>query len=105
MASGTIIGAADEKRLFFDEQPDSHIKLTGFTIPRWKEACDLAKEAALRLPEATFIGWDFALTDSGWVMVEGNHTPLIIWQIAAGKGIREKFDEIERRTVYRKRVN
>lgn len=103
VTTGTIIGAADEKRHFFEEHPDSHKALIGFAIPQWDDACSLARTAAQKLPEAAFVGWDLALTGSGWVLVEGNHMPLVIWQIAAGTGIRKKFEEMERRTVYKRR--
>lgn len=100
--NGTIIGAADEHQHTYQEHPDSHKQLIGYIIPRWHEACELVKKAALKLPDVGFIGWDLALTADGWVMVEGNHAPLIIWQIASGVGIRKKFHEIEQRTVYKR---
>lgn len=100
--TGLVLGAADEKQHTYTEHPDSHKQLIGYVIPQWQEACELACQAAQRLPEAGFIGWDLALTDKGWVVVEGNHGPLIIWQIASGIGIRDKFNEIENKLVYKK---
>ena len=101
--TGVVIGVADENRNTYTEHPDSHKQLVGFIVPQWQEACDLAKQVAMRIPDAAFIGWDLALTDDGWVVVEGNQCPLIIWQIASGEGIRKKFHEIERRLIYRKK--
>ena len=101
--TGDIIGAADEKRHIFTEHPDSHKALSGYCIPQWKKACEMARQAASALPEATFVGWDLALTKDGWVLVEGNHTPLIIWQIASRQGIREQFRKIEKRTIFERK--
>ena len=71
--------------------------LIGFTIPKWTEACDMAAELAKNIPEAVFVGWDLALSDSGWVMVEANSSPLILWEIAVRRGIRREFNEMRRK--------
>ena len=55
----------------------------------------MAIQLASVIPEGCFIGWDLALTDKGWVMVEGNYSPLLIWQIAVGKGVREEFEQMK----------
>lgn len=100
--TGVIIGVADEKQHSYTEHPDSHKKLTGYVVPHWKEACAIAKQAASRISGAAFVGWDMALTEKGWVLVEGNHGPLIIWQIASGEGVRSKFLQIEKALVLSK---
>ncbi|MBO4891666.1 MAG: hypothetical protein J5502_03585 [Prevotella sp.] len=95
--TGLTISAIDESRNVWTVHPDSGIDLIGFTIPRWKEAVALAKELAKTLPDAGFVGWDLALTKEGWVMVEGNASPLIIYQNAIGRGIRAEFLEIKKK--------
>ena len=48
----------------------------------------------MSLPEQhKYVGFDFALTDEGWVVVEGN------WgnfphQVCLGKGIRKEFEQL-----------
>lgn len=98
--TGEIIGVADEKQHSYVEHPDSHRQLIGYVVPYWKEACAIAKQAASRISGAAFVGWDLALSEKGWVLVEGNHGPLIIWQIASGKGVRDKFLQIEKALVF-----
>ena len=97
--TGEIIKVSDEFHHTFVEHPDTGIPLVGFKVPKWKEACMLAKQLAEILPDCRFIGWDLALTDKGWVMVEGNHSPLLIWQIAAGEGIRKDFSQMKKRIL------
>ena len=97
--TGVIIRVGDEFHHTFEEHPDTGIPLVGLKVPKWKEACILAKRLAEALPGCRFIGWDFALTDKGWAMVEGNHSPLLIWQIAAGLGIRNDFLRMKRRLL------
>ena len=42
-----------------------------------------------------FIGWDFALTKEGWVLVEGNWSQFVC-QAAADVGVKERCIELMR---------
>lgn len=95
--TGKTIAAVDEAHNVWKEHPDSKKELVGFTIPRWDEAVALSKELAKKIPDAGFVGWDLALTKQGWVMVEGNAAPLIIYQMAVRRGIREEFAIIKKK--------
>lgn len=53
--------------------PITGVSLIGFEIPFWKECLELVTKAALRIPENRSIGWDVAVTNSGPVLIEGNH--------------------------------
>ena len=97
--TGVALGAADEKGNSYTHHPDSGLPLVDFVIPDWDKACTMAKRLAEMLPENRFTGWDFALTDQGWLLVEGNYMPLIIWQIAARKGIRPEFEAMRSRVM------
>ena len=94
VSTGRIIAAGDEFHHWFDAHPDTGVPIVGFAIPRWDEACAIARELALRLPEARFVGWDLALTPEGWKMVEGNANPSLLWQIATTQGIRNDFERL-----------
>ena len=48
----------------------------------------IAMDAAL----TRYIGWDLALTENGWVMVEGNRTAQFGWQITTQTGFREEVN-------------
>jgi len=93
--TGKTIAAVDESRNVWNVHPDSKKELIGYTIPRWQEAIALAKDLAKAIPDAGFVGWDMALTKQGWVMVEGNCAPLLIYQIALARGIRNEFYEMK----------
>ena len=99
VSTGVISDASDEFHRTYTQHPDSGIPLIGFQVPRWQEACEMAKKLAGLIPGCHFVGWDLALTDKGWVMVEGNHRPLLIYQIATGKGIRKEFSEMKKRLL------
>jgi hypothetical protein len=56
----------------FRSHPQTGTSFTGFRIPLWTEACELAREAALKLSPVRLIGWDIAVTDDGPVIIEAN---------------------------------
>ncbi len=99
IATGLISSVSDEHNHTFTKHPDTGIQLIGFKVPKWEEACEMAKHLAELIPDCHFVGWDLALTDNGWVMIEGNHNPYIIYQIATGKGIRKEFNRMKRRLL------
>lgn len=73
---GFITGAArNPKGIKSYYHPDSHLALPGFKIPEWNKIIDFAKELALVLPDARYVGWDIALTPVGPVVIEGNINP------------------------------
>lgn len=65
----------------------------GFCVPRWEEAVTLVTELAYVLETNHYVGWDLALTDEGWVMVEGNPRGQLLTQYATQKGIRKKLEQ------------
>ena len=95
--TGKLIAASDEKQAVFTKHPDTGVELIGATIPRWDELCECVKKMALLFPECRFVGWDMALTDNGWVLVELNTLPMNGWQIASGIGVKKEFNEMKRR--------
>ena len=92
--TGKVYAAADEKSRTYVNHPDTHEKLIGFVIPRWEEAKQLVKKLAMVVPENRYTGWDVALTDKGWVLVEANRRGQFVWQIPAQEGFRKEINEI-----------
>lgn len=83
---------ADNLGNIFQVHAHSGIKVKGFQLPAWQELLSLIDEAAQVVPTIPVIGWDFAYTDKGWVMIEGNAMSQIAGpQITGGKGIRKEF--------------
>lgn len=69
--------------------PDSGIQILGAVIPEWDALKELACELATVLPEQKYVGWDFAFTNEGWVLVEGNSGGQFVGpQITLKKGVR-----------------
>ncbi len=65
----------DDVANVYTEHPMRKIKFDTVTIPYVKEAFDMALKAALEVPEIRYVGWDFAITKNGPVIMEGNEYP------------------------------
>lgn len=72
--------------------PDSGYQLLGMQIPRWDELRAFGLRLAELIPEQKYISWDFALTDDGWVIVEGNCAGQFVCpQLTTLQGIRSRL--------------
>lgn len=90
--TGQLISAADEDGQFYQEHPDTHVSFVG-TLPFWKELLSIAKQVALKMPESKIAGLDFALDkENGWMLVEINSDPHMLYEIATQKGIRSYME-------------
>lgn len=77
-----------------DIHPDTKQKLKEIQIPNWDEALRLIEELSKIIPKQKYVGWDLALTEQGWVMVEGNSWGQFIGnQMTELKGIRSKINK------------
>ena len=92
--AGTLGAAADEHGNRFEAHPNSNEQIVGFTIPRWEEAKAFVKELAQVVPSNRYTGWDIALTEKGWVMVEANRRGQFVWQIPEKKGTRKELKQL-----------
>lgn len=78
LETGIIKDAAhNEQGQTFLFHPDTGKQIIGVNIPKWKELNNLVEILVRVVPEQKIVGWDFALTPKGWVMVEGNTLPVL----------------------------
>ncbi|MBO7616825.1 MAG: hypothetical protein J6T22_06440 [Bacteroidales bacterium] len=94
--TGKTFAAGDEHSNIVSVHPDSKKSLIGFQIPKWDQLCQLVKILAGKIPDCRILGWDMALTDQGWVVVECNYGPHLVYQYIAGS-IRKEFEEVRSR--------
>ena len=55
--------------------PDTSVQIIGTKIPKWRELNKLIEELVKVVPQQKMIGWDMALTSTGWIVIEANHDP------------------------------
>lgn len=91
--SGEIItDAFDEHGHRYEAHPDTGMVFKGFVIPGWHELREIAKAAHLAMPEEqVYVAFDFALSDKGWVIVEGNWGDWILQQVSLERGMKNEF--------------
>lgn len=94
--TGKIYAVCDEKGKTYTEHPESKLPILGYTLPKWEEAKEIARNLALILPEVRYVGWDLALSENGWVMIEGNDKGQFVFQYPAQEGFRDKMNSILR---------
>ena len=86
-------GLDDKTGKYFAKHPDSGITFKGWQVPRWGELLKLAEKIHRQIPHHKYIGWDFALTEKGWVVVEGNWGQLLS-QYNDHVGLKKRFFEL-----------
>lgn len=72
--------------------PVTGVEIEGFQIPFWKDAVELAKNAALVDTGNRSVGWDIAITENGPELIEGNHNWCkLLWQLPVKKGLKSEL--------------
>lgn len=66
--------------------PESKIVLLGYQLPNWGGIVDYAKQLALVVPDAKYIGWDIVILEDGYDVIEGNVHPGVCTQACDGIG-------------------
>ena len=83
-------GYTEEGRRY-KAHPESEVEFKGFQVPKWDEVLSLAMECHRTLPEHKYVGWDFALTENGWVLIEGNWGQFLCQQVSGEKPMKKEF--------------
>jgi len=95
--SGMVLSAFDFCGKKYASHPDINEKLIGFVVPELNKAIFLSKKLATYYPENVFVGFDFAHTHNGWILVEANtNTNFTIWQLPYQKSFRKEVKKIKK---------
>jgi hypothetical protein len=63
----------NSKNYFY--HPGSDKLVVGMKIPMWDRVLEVVTEAAKKIPQVRYIGWDLAVTNDGVEIIEGNNAP------------------------------
>lgn len=66
------------ERIWHDAHPESGSRIEGVPIPGFSRALEGVLAAARCFPEATCVGWDLVITDTGYSLIEANAPPGIV---------------------------
>ena len=84
LGAGVSFGR-DAVRRLHASHPDTGERIDGMTVPNWTQLRDGIVAIAGRLSMLRYVGWDVAVTDSGFVVLEGNRSPSVqVHQAHAG---------------------
>jgi hypothetical protein len=84
----------------YRNHPDTTVPILGQQIPEWESLKQIAAEAARILPEQKYVGWDFAYSRRGWIIVEANHRPATRGpQVSSGQGLRRVIESTIKQEV------
>lgn len=85
----------DKKYNKYKVHPDSGKPFQGTAIPKWNELIKTVENVHRSLPPRhKYVGFDFTLSEKGWLLIEGNWGQLIGSQTATQKGIRYQFESL-----------
>ena len=90
----TTRGRLAHKKGLYLFHPDSGRQILGFRIPEWEALKALVLDLAGKVPTQKVIGWDMALSEKGWLVVEANTAPSIQILLGEGIGAREILKQI-----------
>lgn len=78
----------------FEVHPETGVRIKGSQLPDWNELLSIVDKTVTVVPEQKIVGWDFAYSDKGWVLIEANTSPYFSIQVC-GIGIRKQFEYIK----------
>ena len=90
--NGTVLAARDRNGHAYFENPNNGEVLVGFQVPEWDRAVKLVKDLAMVVPDNRYTGWDIALAEDGWILVEANARGQWGSQIAMQRGWRKEIE-------------
>lgn len=94
--TGIVMSSGDEFGNSYTVHPNTNEPIVGFKIPYWEDAITTVKQMASEVPDVHYVGWDLALTNQGWVMIEGNEDGQFGFQYI-GPGVAEEVKQICKR--------
>ncbi len=82
----------DKDDIVYERHPDSGLTFKGTQIPQWAELIELAEKVHRSMPPYhRYVAFDFALTDKGWMLIEGNWGQFHGLQITFQRGYKYDF--------------
>lgn len=81
----------DEKGNSYDKHPDTGILYFGWQVPQWDKLLHLVEMVHRNMHKHVYVSWDFALSNNGWVLIEGNWGEFVAQQMTNKRGFKKDF--------------
>jgi len=75
LSKGSPYPVGGRALIWYAEHPESRTQIEGFVVPRWREIKATMLDICRSVPFLQYVGWDLAITDDGFKILEGNHNP------------------------------
>lgn len=98
----TMDGYTEDDK-FYEKHPSSGLKYKGSQIPDYDNLKELVYEIHSHFLEQPYVGFDFAYSRNGWVLIEGNWGQML-GQYPTKLGIRKDFEEYLSEYMATKRI-
>lgn len=87
----------DKDGIVYERHPDSGLTFKGTQIPQWAELIELEEKVHRSMPPYhRYVAFDFALSDKGWVLIEGNWGQFGGLQTTSQRGYKYDFLKLMR---------
>lgn len=95
LETGITVGyGVDKFRNKYIKHPDSNVIISGIEIPYWTKVINDLNFIALKYEGLNCAGWDIAITETGYEIIEVNQNPAArTIQIANLNGVYNKIKE------------
>lgn len=80
--------AFDGSNAVFRIHPATGVEIPGFQVPLFAQVIELVTQAALRVPQLRYVGWDVAITPQRPVLIEGNYNTGVFQAKPSASGLR-----------------
>ena len=75
--------------------PGTDIVMLGYRLPYWEKVVSTCLQAAQKLPQVAFVGWDVAISQDDVQLIEGNYSSEYeFYEYLGSSGYYEKFKAI-----------
>lgn len=82
----------DELGNKYTRHPDSKIEYVGWQVPEWDKLMEIVEDIHRNnMSRHAYVSWDFALTEGGWVLIEGNWGEFVCQQMTQNRGLKKEF--------------
>jgi len=83
----------------YETHPITGTRIVGFQVPDFDRVLALVEDAARRIPQVPYIGWDIAITPDGPALIEGNNDSSVFQTKPSVSGVKTGLLPVYQRAI------